>query len=65
MDMALNTLRARQNAEMENLKKRNKTHKDEQLKDRKIQEDTIKHKYENNVNELKVLQEKECLAFKG
>lgn len=65
MDMALNTLRARQNAEMENLKKRNKTHKDEQLKDRKILEDTIKHKYENNLNELKVLQEKECLAFKG
>lgn len=63
--MALNTLRARQNAEMENLKKRNKTHKDEQLKDRKILEDTIKHKYENNLNELKVLQEKECLAFKG
>ena len=36
LSTALDTLRAKQNVEMENLKKRNKTHLDEQLKDRKI-----------------------------
>lgn len=50
---------------MENLKKRNKTHFDEQLKDRKITEDTINHKYENLMIDLKVVQEKEVLSFKG
>ena len=65
LSTALETLKAKQNVEMENLKKRNKTHLDEQLKDRKITEDTINHKYENLMIDLKVVQEKEILSFKG
>ena len=65
LQTALDTLKVTHDNQMQNLKKRNRTHLDEQLKDKKITEDTINHKYENFMNDLKVAQEKEVLAFKG
>ena len=54
----LDTLKASHNTKMQNLKKRNRTHLDEQLKDRKITEDTINTKYENFMKDLKIAQDK-------
>jgi hypothetical protein len=58
IETALNTLRAKQGAELANLQKRVKTGKDEQTKDRFNEENRLKTKFFNIMKELKMQQEK-------
>lgn len=50
---------------MKNLEQRIDTTRDEQNKDRSLTQLKMKQKYDNNMKDLKVAQEKEVLAFKG
>ena len=61
----LSTLKNKQNNEMKNLEQRVNTTRDEQTKDRTITSMKMKQKYDNNMKDLKVAQEKDILAFKG
>jgi hypothetical protein len=65
IETALNTLRAKQAAELAALQKKVRTGVDEQTKERKREEERINQKYANIAKELKSNQEKEILAFRG
>ena len=56
IETALNTLRAKQAAEIANLQKRIKTGRDEQTKDRFNEENRLKTKFFNIMKELKMQQ---------
>ena len=65
IDTGLNQLRARQDVEVANLRKKIRTGLDEINKQRKKEEEKLNHKYENIRKQQSMLQEKERLAFKG
>ena len=65
INTTLNTLKSKQNTEMKNLEQRIKTTRDEQEKDRTITSMKMKQKYDNNMKDLQIQQEKDIKAFKG
>jgi ATP-dependent Lon protease len=65
IETALNTLRARQAAELAALQKKIKTGLDEQTKDRNHEEVRLNQKYANIEKELRGNHDKEVMAFRG
>jgi hypothetical protein len=65
IETALNTLRARQGAELAALQKKIKTGLDEQTKDRLHEEVRLNQKYANIEKELRGNHDKEVMAFRG
>ncbi|CAM6005956.1 unnamed protein product [Sphagnum balticum] len=65
IETAVNTLKAKQAAEMAALQKKVKTGLDEQNKERHFEEVRLNQKYGNIEKELRSQHDKEVLAFKG
>lgn len=65
MENSLSILRNKQNTELTNFQKRVKTTKAERNREKDIEVDKINMKYENLMKDLKVIQDREVLGFKG
>ena len=65
MDNSLTILKNKQKTELTNFQKRVKTTKAERNKERDIKVEEINQKYENLMRDLKVVQERQVLGFKG
>lgn len=65
IENALSILKNKQKSELANLQKRIKTSRAEKNKEKDIETEKINLKYENLMKDLKVVQEREVLGFKG
>ena len=65
MNTALNSLKAKQEVEVANLRKKVRTGQDEMNKQSKKEEEKLHLKYEHIKREQKMQQDKEKIAFKG